>query len=73
MKTATFSEFRNSAKKYFDEVEQGETVQIFRHGKPVAYLVPVKTHEKSRWKTSHPLTIPGVSLSKTLLNEREEG
>ncbi len=73
MKTATFSEFRNSAKKYFDEVEQGETVQIFRHVKPVAYLVPIKTHERSRWKTSRPLNIPGVSLSKALLQEREEG
>ncbi|MFW5771664.1 MAG: type II toxin-antitoxin system prevent-host-death family antitoxin [Spirochaetota bacterium] len=54
-------------------MEQGETVQIFRHVKPVAYLVPIKTHERSRWKTSRPLNIPGVSLSKALLQEREEG
>ena len=40
MKTATFSEFRNNARKYLDEVENGEVVEIYRHGKPVALLSP---------------------------------
>jgi prevent-host-death family protein len=40
MKTVTFSQLRNNAKKYFDAVEKGETVEVYRHGKPVAILSP---------------------------------
>jgi len=72
MKTATFSELRNNAKKYFDEVEKGETIRIYRHGKPVALLSPVGNRDLSRWKDAKPLTIPGVSLSRAILSERDE-
>ncbi|HOO73182.1 MAG TPA: type II toxin-antitoxin system Phd/YefM family antitoxin [Spirochaetota bacterium] len=72
MKTATFSDFRNNAKQYFDEVEKGEIIQIYRHGKPVAIISPVGHKDISRWKDAKPLTIPGVSLSKAILSEREE-
>ncbi len=40
MKTVTFSQLRNNAKKYFDAVEQGETMEVYRHGKPVALISP---------------------------------
>jgi prevent-host-death family protein len=73
MKTATFSEFRNHAKQYLDEVEKGEIIQIYRHGKPVALLSPIGHKEMSRWKDAHPLTLQGVSLSKAILPERDEG
>ena len=33
MVRVTFSELRNNAKKYFDAVEQGELVEVYRHGK----------------------------------------
>ena len=42
MKTVTFSQLRNNAKKYFDAVEQGETVEVYRHGKPVAVISPTR-------------------------------
>jgi prevent-host-death family protein len=72
MKTATFSEFRNNAKKYFDEVEKGEIIRIFRHGKPVAILSPVEQRDMTRWRNARPLTIPGVSLTRTILSQRDE-
>ena len=72
MITVTFSELRNHARKYFDRVEAGETVEVYRNGKPVARLTPCRGGEGSRWKTSNPLRIPGVSLSRAILDERRE-
>lgn len=73
MTQTTFSEFRNHAKKYFDAVEKKKvTIQIYRHGKPIAVLAPV-SQKQSRWKQRQPLTIPGLSLSQAILEEREEG
>ncbi len=40
MITVTFSELRNNAKKYFDAVEEGETIEVYRNGKPIAILSP---------------------------------
>jgi len=74
MKTTTFTELRQHAEKYIDAVQQGETVRIIRHGKPVADLVPPGGQKRVPfWKRPHvPLRIPGVSLSKAVLEEREE-
>lgn len=73
MKTATFSEFRNNAKKYFDVVEQGETVEIYRHGKPIALVTPiVREAPSNRWKTGNPIVIPGISASKMIIEERRK-
>jgi prevent-host-death family protein len=71
MTVATFSEFRNNAKKYFDQVENGETVQIYRHGKPSATLIPAQK-KGFRWKTSNPLVIKNVSASKIIIDGRDE-
>ena len=72
MQSATFTEFRNNAKRYFDKVENGESIEIYRHGMPVAIIIPVKKRDRSRLSTSKPLKIPGISLSQALLAEREE-
>jgi prevent-host-death family protein len=71
MKTVTFSELRNNAKKYFDTVERGEILEIFRHGRPVAILMPAGHRGRSRAHEAAPLRIPGVSLSRAILTERE--
>lgn len=42
MLTMPLSEFRANTSAMIDLVEQGETVQILRHGKPVAELVPAR-------------------------------
>jgi prevent-host-death family protein len=72
MKSVTFSELRNNAKKYFDTVEQGETLEVFRHGKPVAILMPAGSRRRSSTRDVSPLRVPGVSLAKAILKEREE-
>ena len=72
MIAVTFSELRNHAKKYFDAVEGGETVEVYRHGKPVALLSPVGARPH-RWKTTRPLQIEGLSLSRAILAQRTEG
>jgi prevent-host-death family protein len=72
MKTVTFSQLRNNAKKYFDAVERGESVEVYRHGKPVALISPAG--EKivgSRRNLFEPIRIPGVSGSKLIIEERK--
>jgi len=78
MHTIPLSEFRANASAMIDLVEQGETVRILRHGKPVAELVPLKAEEDATkvpsWKKPFEPVIlpPGVSLSQAVLDERNE-
>ncbi len=72
MQSATFTEFRNNAKRYFDKVEKGESIEIYRHGIPVAILMPVKNRDRKRLSSVKPLKIPGVSLSRAILAERDQ-
>lgn len=72
MQSTTFSKFRNNARHYFDQVEKGEIIQIYRYGKPVAFLMPMEKKILSRWKDTKPLKLPGVSLSMALRQERDE-
>ena len=78
MHTVPLSEFRANASAMLDLVEQGETVRILRHGKPVAELVPCKSGELPEklpsWKRPFdPVVLPeGVSLSQAVLDERSE-
>lgn len=75
MTTVTFTEFRKHASGLISDVENGETLVILRHGKPVAEVSPIAPAQKGvpSWKRHRtPLVIPGVSLSKAILEEREE-
>ena len=77
MQTIPLSEFRAHASAMIDLVEQGETVRILRHGKPVAELVPLKADNTAKvpsWKQPFKPVIlpPGVSLSQAVLDERNE-
>jgi prevent-host-death family protein len=72
MREATFTELRNNAKIYFDAVESGETVLVYRNGKPVAEIVPVRKETPSWKRPASPLAIKGLSLSREILNDREE-
>ena len=74
MQQVTFSEMRNHAKQYFDIVESGESVRVLRNGKPIADIVPVPQDLPSwKRKTTQPLLLDGVSLSRFILEEREAG
>jgi prevent-host-death family protein len=73
MKQATFTEVRNHAKQYFDIVEAGESVRVLRNGKPIADIVPIVTDLPS-WKRrkAQPIILDGVSVTKMILEDREE-
>ena len=73
MKMVTFSELRNNARKYFDAVEHGESLEVYRNGKPVAVVSPVREHSMERWKSANPVKLTGASLSSAILAERTEG
>lgn len=51
MRETTFTDLRNHAKDYFDAVEAGDTVRVFRNGKPIAEIVPIRTSRPARRPT----------------------
>lgn len=71
MKQAAFTELRNNAKFFFDQVEAGETIRIVRNGKAIADIVPIAQALPS-WKrrTASPLVVSGASLSQLILENR---
>ena len=72
MRDASFTELRNRAKHYFDAVEAGDTVRVFRNGKPIAEIVPIRSATPSWKRHATPLTIKGVSLSNEILKDRDK-
>jgi prevent-host-death family protein len=73
MREATFTELRNNAKSFFDAVENGEVVRVYRNGRPVADIVPIPKETPS-WKREPraQLSRRGLSLSREILNDREK-
>ncbi|MBI4406130.1 MAG: type II toxin-antitoxin system prevent-host-death family antitoxin [Deltaproteobacteria bacterium] len=71
MKTVTFSGLRNNAKKFFDAVEKGEQIEVYRHGKPIAIISPARA-ASNRWQNASPLSLNGVSLSQIIVASRKE-
>ena len=78
MHTVSLSEFRANASAMLDRVEQGQTVRILRHGKPVAELVPAQPGAVEKipsWKRSiEPLDYQradGKTLAQLIIEERE--
>jgi len=80
MHTLPLSEFRANASATLDLVEQGETVRIMRHGKPVADLIPVTDLQGQKvphWKLPiEPLRVirpDGKTGAQLIIEEREGG
>ncbi|MFH1620324.1 MAG: type II toxin-antitoxin system Phd/YefM family antitoxin [bacterium] len=73
MSAVTFTKLRNNAKKYFDMVEKGETLEIYRNGKPSAILAPARTDPCRRWKHSAVRRIRGAALARAVIQNRREG
>lgn len=73
MITVTQTEFRNHIKKYIAAVKRGEEIEICCRGKPVATVVSRHASSKKYWKNVRAHKIDGVSLSRAILEEREEG
>jgi len=74
MTKTTFTEFRKHAKTYFDSVEKGEIVRVIRHGKVIAEIVPPhEALDRKAWKKRGlRLLVPGVSITKVILDERRK-
>ena len=72
MRQVSFTEVRNHAKTYFDQVQAGETVRVLRNGKPIADIVPIQPDLPS-WKRRQvqPLVLEGVTLSRLIIEERD--
>lgn len=73
MKTVTFTEFRKHASGVLSDVEKGESFLVLRHGKPVAEISPPSAERAAKPSWKRPalrLTVKGVSLSSTILEER---
>jgi prevent-host-death family protein len=73
MREVTLTEFRNHAKTFFDAVEEGETVRVYRNGRPIADIVPVKMAIPA-WKKPPQirLSLGSLSLSDEVLADRDE-
>ena len=72
MQEATFTELRNHAKDYFDAVERGDSVRVYRNGKAIAVIVPIRSGPPSWKRTAEPLKIKGLSLSHEVLGDRKK-
>ncbi len=74
MKTLSFTDFRKNASGYITEVENGETIILLRHGRPIAEVSPFSERgdaEPSWKKPGLHLELPGSDLSSAILEERE--
>lgn len=73
--TLTVTQLRRNASAVLDRVERGESIEVLRHGKLVARIIPAGQGKTlPSWKRPIlPLVIPGVSLTKVLLEERRSG
>lgn len=70
MRETNVVELRKNLKHYFDAVERGEVVRVYRKGKPIAEILPLLRREAS-WKREVPrLLVPGLSFSREILEER---
>jgi prevent-host-death family protein len=73
MRETTFTELRNHAKTFFDAVEDGETVRVYRNGRPVADIVPVRAAMPA-WKKPPQirLSLGSLNLGDEILADRNE-
>jgi len=74
MITAAFAEFRKHTADFLNKVENGDTVIITRHGRPVAEIAaPTAAPGNQSWKRpALRLKIKGASLSNAVLGERKK-
>ena len=74
MRTVTSTEFRKDASALFSAVEDGETIRVIRHGKPIAEILPFRDtiDKQPSWKKKRvKRLIKGKELSSIILSERE--
>jgi prevent-host-death family protein len=74
MRSISCTDLRNNAKACFDAVEAGETIEVVRHGRPIAQIRPIRTGPHARWvNRPKPIRLKaGASLTNAVLAERRE-
>jgi prevent-host-death family protein len=71
MRTVSSTDFRKNASAYLDLVEKGAEVEIQRHGKVVAKLIPAGSRREPAWrKPGLKLVTKAPSLSKAIVEDR---
>ena len=73
MTTVTLSEFRSHASGMLTRVENGESLLVIRHGRPIAEVTPVasQANQQPSWKKPGlRLSAKGAELSSVILSER---
>jgi len=60
MKTIGVRELRQRASEYLKEVQEGRTLAVTAHGRPVAQLVPVRPAGRRRLLTTRGRLTPGA-------------
>lgn len=73
MRETTFTKLRNHAKAFFDAIEKGESIRVYRNGRPVSDIVPIKAAMPA-WKKPPQirLSLGSLSLSDEVLADRGE-
>jgi prevent-host-death family protein len=75
VKTVNLSEFRKRASDLLTQVENGQSITVLRHGKPIAEVRPVTPegdHEPAWRKPGLRLAGKGASLADAILADRSE-
>lgn len=71
MRTISFTEFRKHASDMITAVENGETIIVVRHGRPVAHVSP-PADKMAYWKRpALRLRRKNAGLTSAILEERE--
>jgi len=73
MTTVTLTDFRSHASGMLTRVENGETLIVLRHGRPIAEVCPVVNDESKQPSWKRPalrLMTKGAALSSAILEDR---
>lgn len=71
MKTVHFTDFRNRASGLMTAVENGETLLVVRHGRPIAEITPVEPRQPAWKRPALRLRVSGAELASAICEERE--
>ncbi len=71
VKTVNFTEFRNNASDLLTQVEQGQSLLVLRHGRPIARISPAGGAQPSWKNPALRLHARGAELASAILQERK--
>ena len=71
MRTINFTDFRRRASELLTAVEQGETLTVIRHGRPVAEVTPIPSTQPAWKRPALRLATTGHDLAAAIIEERE--